>query len=216
LSSAALAAFSVAYPGVGQAVAQSSVTTTRTANTQAATDLYWVQVGVFRDLDAARRVARRLRERKYPVQESTQPARTQGAGAPGSDTSPAPGSGDRYEIVIAGRGTDDLARKVSAKGLASRGTADGVVITPSLPLSEAVTLSRELGDDGLAVRVRRVATPAAPTAGQRPAGAGNAVGDAGPLHRVRVGGFADRAAAQAVLRELEGLGYKPFLARGAE
>jgi DedD protein len=34
------------------------------------------------------------------------------------------------------------------------------------------------------------------------------------LHRVRVGGFADRAAAQAVALELEARGYHPFIARG--
>jgi len=34
------------------------------------------------------------------------------------------------------------------------------------------------------------------------------------LHRVRVGGFADRAAAVDVVRQLEAKGYKPYIARG--
>jgi hypothetical protein len=33
---------------------------------------------------------------------------------------------------------------------------------------------------------------------------------------VRVGGFADRAAAQAALRELQEKGYQPFIAKGRE
>jgi hypothetical protein len=33
------------------------------------------------------------------------------------------------------------------------------------------------------------------------------------LHRVRVGGYPDRAAAMVALKELEGKGYKPFLTR---
>jgi hypothetical protein len=46
----------------------------------------------------------------------------------------------------------------------------------------------------------------------RAAGGGEAV----VLYRVRVGGFADREAALAALKELEARGYKPFLARGYE
>jgi len=33
------------------------------------------------------------------------------------------------------------------------------------------------------------------------------------LHRVRVGPYADRAAATSALKALEGKGYKPFIAR---
>jgi hypothetical protein len=84
------------------------------------------------------------------------------------------------------------------------------VITPGLPLGEAVALSKDLADAGLAVRVRRVGTSAgaAPRSPNRPA--------TETLHRVRVGGFADRGAAVAVLKDLESRGYKPFLGRGNE
>jgi hypothetical protein len=127
------------------------------------------------------------------------------------------GSADRYEVIVSGEGATALANKVAAKGLASRGSAEGIVITPSLPLSEAVALSRELADDGLAVRVRRVGSVAKPARTQEaPRPEGSRPEPAEPLYRVRVGGFADRAAAQTTLRELEGLGYKPFLARGSE
>src|SRR5215468_8003811 len=41
----------------------------------AAADAYWVQVGAFRDPQAAQRLAKKLREQKFPVQESgTQPS----------------------------------------------------------------------------------------------------------------------------------------------
>jgi hypothetical protein len=176
-------------------------------------DVYWVQVGVFRDADAAARVAQRLRERKYRVQESVVPgARPAGATAVPS-AAPVQGSGSRYEVIVSGGTTGELAAKVTAKGLAGRPSTEGVVITPSLPLSEAVALSRELGDDGLAVRVRRVGSTASPPA---PGSEREAASGTDTLHRVRVGGFADRATAMAALREIEALGYKPFLARGSE
>ena len=43
-------------------------------------------------------------------------------------------------------------------------------------------------------------------------------GDGGgeTLYRVRVGGYADRATAQSVLRALQGKGYQPFIAKGRE
>ncbi|HXG04700.1 MAG TPA: SPOR domain-containing protein [Candidatus Binatia bacterium] len=78
-------------------------------------------------------------------------------------------------------------------------------MTPSLPLREAVTLSRELAAEGLTVQVRRrgggTPSPATPTGGDQ------------AMHRVRVGAFPDREAALAVARELEARGYKPFVAR---
>jgi cell division septation protein DedD len=174
-------------------------------------DLYWVQVGAFRDAETARRVAQRLREHKYQVQESvtTRPApATAGAAA---DVAPvAQGERDRYEIVVTGGSAAEVEAKLSAKGLTSRAAAEGSVITPGLPLGEAVALSKDLADAGLAVRVRRVGTSAgaAPRSPNRPA--------TETLHRVRVGGFADRGAAVAVLKDLESRGYKPFLGRGNE
>jgi cell division septation protein DedD len=85
-----------------------------------------------------------------------------------------------------------------------------VVLTPSLPLREAVALSRDLAGDGLQVQVRRASGPStSPPAG--PA----ATAPEDTLYRVRVGSFPDRASAQATLRELEAKGYKAFLTRGA-
>jgi hypothetical protein len=178
-------------------------------------DLYWVQVGVFRDAEAAKRVAQRLRERKYRVQESV----VQHGSSPGTPAEPAAvpsrESAVRYEVVVSGGASSEVVAKVTAKGLAGRSSTEGVVITPSLPLSEAVALSRDLADDGLAVRVRRVGSAASPA----PSAAGPQVGGRGApetRHRVRVGGFGDRSAATTALHELEALGYKPFLVRGSE
>ena len=183
----------------------------------AAADLYWVQVGVYRDADTAKRVAQRLRERKYRVQESI--VQKRGGGAPataGASAEPARGSEARYEVVVSGGTPGEVAGKVTAKGLSGRPSAEGVVITPSLPLSEAVALSRDLADEGLAVRVRRVGVTAIPAPRPEDLPSGGAAGGTDVLHRVRVGGFADRAAAVSVARELEALGYKVFLARGSE
>jgi cell division septation protein DedD len=47
--------------------------------------------------------------------------------------------------------------------------------------------------------------PAAPAAGE---------GGGGELHRVRVGAFSDRTAAQEAVKQLEAKGYKPYIARG--
>ncbi|MGH7332989.1 MAG: SPOR domain-containing protein [Candidatus Rokuibacteriota bacterium] len=178
-------------------------------------DLYWVQVGIFRDAEAAKRVAQRLRERKYRVQESLVQQRVSPGPAAGPEAVPIQGSGARYEVVVSGGASGEVAAKVAAKGLAGRSSTEGVVITPSLPLSEAVALSRDLADDGLAVRVRRVGAPIGPAPRGEHSQAGVA-SEAGALHRVRVGSFADRTAAMAALRDLEALGYKPFLARGNE
>jgi SPOR domain len=183
--------------------------------TAAAAELYWVQVGVFRDGEAAKRVAQRLRERKYRVHESIVQQRSGTPLTAAAAAVPTRGTDTRYELVVSGGASSEVAARVATKGLSGRPSPEGVVITPSLPLSEAVALSRDLADDGLAVRVRRVgaAAPPAPRAEDIQAGAASG---ADTLHRVRVGGFADRAAAEAVLRELEALGDKPFLARASE
>jgi cell division septation protein DedD len=172
-----------------------------------AADGYWVQVGAYRDAGMAKRVAQRLREQKYPVRESTvtrSPA----------ERAPEPAAGgerDRYEVVVTGGSPSEVQAQLSAKGLTSRAEAQGAAVTPGLSLGEAVALSRDLSDSGLPVRVRRVSAGGAPVM-PRAAGGGEAV----VLYRVRVGGFADREAALAALKELEARGYKPFLARGNE
>lgn len=189
------------------------------AGTKAVEERYWVQVGAYKDAEIARRVAARLREQNYPVFESVL---TRGAAGGPPPVAPAPaavapsaGKSDRYEVLVSGPSQADVDAHISAKGLAARSTPEGAVITPSLPLSDAVALARDLSGSGITVRVRRVGAaepvPAGPAA---PASKAGAAGET--LYRVRVGGYADRAAAMAILEELESKGYKPFLGRGGE
>jgi len=176
----------------------------------AAADAYWVQVGAFRDPQAAQRLAQKLREQKFPVQESgTQP--TSGSDRAPSRPAAAPGDErDRYEVLVTGGSPGDIEAKLSAKGLTSRAAADGAAITPSLPLGEAVALSKDLSGEGLAVRVRR-ADPTAPSVPRARPDPGSAA-----LYRVRVGGFPNRAAAEAAMNDLRSRGYAPVLTRETE
>ena len=80
---------------------------------------------------------------------------------------------------------------------------------PSLPLRNAVALSRELADAGLTVQVRRQGAPAPAAPSPAPARVGGET-----WYRVRVGGFPDRGTAVASLKKLEDKGYKPFIATG--
>jgi cell division septation protein DedD len=155
-------------------------------------------VGAFRDQAAARRLAEKLRGDNYAVTETSV----------GSGSAPAPAApaADRYNVFVSGLPPDELKAKLDAKGLGSDPVAGGVVLSPSLPLREAVALSRELATDGLQVQVRRAGGPTAPPE--------STAVDGPSIYRVRVGSFPDRAAARAVLKELEAKGYKPFLARG--
>lgn len=164
---------------------------------------FWVQVGAFRDADAAKRLAERLRADNYSVQESAKPE-APAAAAP----SPSPGPSDQYNVFVSGAAPADLDSRLSAKGLAAEAVAGGVMVKPSLPLRDAVTLSRELAGEGLRVQVRRAVSDPAPAAAPSTAAGGDS------LHRVRVGSFPDRGAAMVVLKELQAKGYKPFLARG--
>jgi cell division septation protein DedD len=178
----------------------------RTAAPRDAGGPYWVQVGAFRDQAAAKRLVDKLRDDNYPVAESATTA--EAGSAPAS--APALAASDRYNVFVSGLPPADLKAKLEAKGLGSEPVAGGVVLTPSLPLREAVALSRDLAGDGLQVQVRRASgpptTPAAGPAATAP--------DDLTLYRVRVGSFPDRASAQATLKELEAKGYKPFLTRG--
>jgi cell division septation protein DedD len=169
---------------------------------------YWVQVGAFKDPEAAKRVASKLRDENFKVDES--PRRSDGA--PGADTrapAAAPGS-ERYDVFVSGMSAEDLNRRLAGKGLtgAAAASGGGLVVQPSLPLRDAVALSKDLAVDGFKVQVRRAGADATVAAA-----AGPAAGDRA-LHRVRVGAFADKGAAQAAARELEAKGYRPFIARG--
>jgi cell division septation protein DedD len=186
------------------AAAKPAVTAPAKAKRPAATGPFWVQVGAFKDQAAAKRLADRLREQDFKVVESVKA----GSGtAPASAPSNMPA--DRYNVFVSGMAPAELTTKLTAKGLAADAVAGGVVIKPSLPLRDAVTLSRELAGEGLRVQVRRAAattpatTPAKATAGDT-------------FYRVRVGSFPDRAAAQTALKELGAKGYKAYIARGGE
>ena len=114
--------------------------------------------------------------------------------------------------IVSGRAATEINTKLAAKGLASEPTGDGVRIRPSLPLRDAVALSKDLGSEGFKVQVRRGGGASA--AATSPAASASA--DGATLYRVRVGGYPDRAAAQTVVRELREKGYEPFIAKGRE
>src|SRR5437899_2394656 len=166
---------------------------------------YWIQVGAFKNADAARRLAARLREQNYPVLESS----TSGGVDRAPSAPPASGGAvsDKYDVFVVGGSPEDITVKLSAKGLSTEPARDGVVVKPSLPLRDAIALSKDLAAEGLKVRGRRAGAPASATA----APAGSAGGEV--LYRVRVGPYPDRAAATSAQKELEGKGYRPFIAR---
>ena len=186
-----------------------------TASAPAGVGPYWVQIGAFKEVDTAKRVAAKLREENFKVEESIKRV----GGAPSTRSAPtvsapAPPTGatDQYDVFVSGMSVEELNKRLAGKGLTAEPASGGVVVKPSQPLRDAFALSKDLAVDGFKVQVRRAGAPAsapavvsAPTA---PAEGGQT------LHRVRVGGFTDRAAAVAAARELESKGFKPYIARG--
>jgi cell division septation protein DedD len=169
---------------------------------------WWVQVGAFRDPAAAKRIAAELRGAQFRVEESvTRIGEAGAAPAPAPRAQPGP---DRYDVLVSGGSPADLNARLAGKGLAAEPAGGGVAIRPSLPLRDAVALSKDLAADGLKVQVKRATGDGAAGPARAPAPAG---GGSVTLHRVRVGAFADRAAAQSAARDLEARGYKPFIAR---
>jgi hypothetical protein len=167
---------------------------------------YYVQVGAFRDRSTAQRVAARLREQNYPVDESVK--RTGDAPSASPRPAPAPrattpaGSGsDRYDVIVSGGSATEINTRLAAKGLASEPAGDGVRIRPSLPLRDAVALSKDLGSEGFKVQVRRGGGGAAVTAEPAPSAAPSVDRGIGgeTLYRVRVGGYPDRASSKLVI-----------------
>jgi hypothetical protein len=196
------------------ALAKESTTPRATATSPAPTaqgqGAYFVQVGAFKSPDTAKRLATRLRELKYNVEETSMSggARTERASAPAPSS---PAAGDRYDVYVMGGTAADINAKLGPKGLTSEPSAGGVVVKPSLPLRDAVALSKDLAVDGLKVQVRRSSGGAA----SAPPAAGIASSVDG-LYRVRVGPFDDRATATSTLRELQQRGYTPFIARAGQ
>jgi cell division septation protein DedD len=179
---------------------------------------FWVQVGAFRDAETAKRVAAKLRAENFKVEESITHA---GGGAAPARSAPKPAvkapttdiGADQYDVYVSGQTTDELTKRLAAKGLAAEASPGGLVVKPSLPLRDAVALSKDLAVEGFKVQVKRAGGTAAPAAAA-PSTPPPAEGGGEPLHRVRVGAFADRGAAQAAVKELEAKGYKPYIARG--
>jgi cell division septation protein DedD len=179
---------------------------------------YWVQVGAFKDPEAAKRLAGKLRDENFKVEESFKQVGGSSAMAAAPAKPPAGSSStmsgaDQYDVFITGMSADELNRRLAGKGLAAEPSGNGVIVKPSLPLRDAVALSKDLAVEGFKVQVRRAGTTTPVVT--PPTAAAPAPGEGGlTLHRVRVGSFADRAAAQAAARELEAKGYKPYIARG--
>jgi SPOR domain len=180
---------------------------------------WWVQVGAYREEGTARKVAARLREQNYAVEESVRSSDKpiKAAAVDKAPAAPAPSSAgvDQYDVFVAGVTTDELNSRLAGRGLTADASGTGAVVKPSLPLRDAVALSKDLATDGLKVQVRRAGSTGEttiPAAEKRRVPAAASSSD--PLYRVRVGSFPDRATAVATLKELESKGYKPFIARG--
>jgi cell division septation protein DedD len=180
----------------------------------AASRQWFVQVGAFKDAATAQKVAAKLRDEKYTVEESPRSVSAATVAKATMTSSTAPSGGDQYDVIITGQSPAEINKRLEAKGLAAEAVANGVVVKPSLPLRDAVALSKELAVDGLKVQVRRAgaASEPAPRAADTPPAPATSEGDT--LYRVRVGAFADRETAVATLKELEAKGYKPFITRG--
>ena len=194
-------------------------TTAASAPRPAASHEWWVQVGAFRDENTARKVAARLREQNYAVEESVRGAdKAMKASAPEQSSAAAsatnPAGVDQYDVFVSGVTTDELSSRLSGKGLTAEASGGGVIVKPSLPLRDAVSLSKDLATDGLKVQVRRAGSTGETTIPAADKRRVQAPGGGDPLYRVRVGSFADRETAVATLKELESKGYKPFIARG--
>jgi len=213
-----VAAASEARPTTRRVAARS--TTATSAPRPTATSEWWVQIGAYREESTARKVAARLREQSYTVEESVRggekPITTSAADKPSPAASaPTPAGVDQYDVFVSGTTTDQVSSRLTGKGLTAEASGSGVVVKPSLPLHDAVALSKDLATDGLKVQVRRAGSSAGettiPAADKRRVPAASS---SDPLYRVRVGSFPDRATAVATLKELESKGYKPFIARG--
>ncbi len=178
---------------------------------------YWVQVGAFKDAETAKRVAAKLRDENFKVEESLKRVSGGATSAPApvakAPAGSAPSASDQYDVFVTGMSVEDLNRRLAGKGLAAEAASGGVVVKPSLPLRDAVALSKDLAVEGFKVQVRRAAGsgPAPVTAPTAPVASSEGGQE---LHRVRVGAFSDKAAAVAAARELEAKGYKPYIARG--
>jgi hypothetical protein len=206
------------------AATKRAATTATTTAPKATGGEWWVQVGAFRDPEHAKKVAAKLRADNYKVEESVRGDAPAKAAASSDKSAPAasaaaPAGADQYDVFVSGLSAAELNKRLSAKGLAAEASGGGAVIKPSLPLRDAVALSKDLAVEGFKVQVRRAGgvapEPAPRTASDRAVEPSAAAGGQ-TLYRVRVGAFPDRATAMVTLKELEDKGFKPFIARGGQ
>jgi SPOR domain len=115
----------------------------------AANGEYFVQVGAFKNPDTAKKLAVRLREQKYNVEETSASGVAPVRSAPPASAPASPS--DRYDVHVTGGAPAELNAKLSAKGLSAEPSGAGVVVKPSMPLRDAVALSKDLAIDGLKV-----------------------------------------------------------------
>jgi SPOR domain len=200
-------------------IAARSTTTTASAPRPTAITEWWVQVGAYREESTARKVAARLREQNYAVEESVRggdkPVKASVPDpVPAAASTPNPVAVDQYDVFVSGTTTDALSSRLSGRGLTAEASGNGVIVKPSLPLRDAVALSKDLATEGLKVQVRRAGSTGETTIPAADKRRVQAPSISDPLYRVRVGSFSDRETAVATLKELEGKGYKPFIARG--
>ena len=148
---------------------------------------FWVQVGAFQDAENAQRLQKTLRGSGMPA-AVTQVARE----------TPAPSS--RHEVFVTGA-TPEAVNAALRGGGTARAVKGGVAVQPALELKDAVSVSKRLTADGLAVKIRRVGGDAADADGR-------------PQHVVRVGPYGSRSEATEARRDLVGKGLAGFVAQG--
>src|SRR5712691_1380370 len=119
----------------------------------AGSSAYWIQVGAFKNADAAKRLATRLREQNYPVAESS----TSGGRAPSAPPASGGAASDKYDVFVGGGSPEDITVKLSAKGLstapARAGNAGGemlyrVRVGPYPDRAAATSARKELEEKG--------------------------------------------------------------------
>lgn len=141
---------------------------------------YWIQVGAFKDQANAARLAEQLTTMKYQVQRASR-ARPVGGGT--------------HEVFVLSASQSEVNGKLQGRDYRAEAVGNEVVIRPPLTLKDAVALSKELANEGLSVKIRRVS-------------------DVQTMHVVRVGGYPDQQRARAVQKELEGKGFPGFIVKG--
>src|SRR5262249_40175617 len=130
-SKAAVASKSAASKEPAEARAPRAASTPSTTGTGD----YFVQVGAFKNPDTAKKLAGRLRDQKYNVEETSAMASVKSARSAPPSAAPAAGTpSDRYDVHVSGAAPAELNAKLSAKGLSAEPSGAGVVVRPSMPL----------------------------------------------------------------------------------